>query len=152
MAGLFSLVPYLGSIATLTLLTLVGLVTFDSLPPVIGLSGSFLLLEILEGQFIQPFLLGRRLELNPVVVVLSIWVFGALWGFAGVVLAVPLLLTLKASVAHIDALHALSPLIGSISVPPSMRNTRSAPLQHPTAWWRRVVFAHGARDTSELLN
>lgn len=147
MAGTFSLVPYFGSVATLTILTVVGLVTFDSLAPVLGLSGLFLLLEIVEGQFIQPFLVGRRMELNPVAVVLAIWFFGALWGLAGVILSVPLLLALKATASHVDELRLLLPVIGSTSAhAPARTGKHPAAHQFPT-WWRGRVPAQPARSS-----
>lgn len=149
-AGLFSLIPYVGSLATLVVLTVVGLVSFDSLPPVLGLSGSFLLMQILEGQFIQPFLVGRRLALNPVVVVLAIWFFGALWGVAGVILSVPLLVAMKATAVHIEALHVLLPLIGSISAPTASRSATRATALDSSSWWRRSLLDHEARATDEL--
>jgi predicted PurR-regulated permease PerM len=152
MAGVFSLVPYFGSLVTLIVLTLVGLVTFDRLPPVVELSGLFLLMQILEGQVIQPFLVGRRLELNPVLVVLAIWFLGALWGLAGVVLAVPLLLTLKATASHIEALHVVLPVIGSISTPAASTTTDYATPEQTRSWWQHSVLDHGVRDIDEVVS
>jgi predicted PurR-regulated permease PerM len=153
MAAVFSLVPYFGSVATLSVLTVVGLVTFDRLAPVLGLSGLFLLMQILEGEFIQPFLVGRRLELNPVAVVLAIWLFGALWGLSGVVLAVPLLLTLKATASHIEALHVLLPLIGCNSACASSSSAQSAPGDRSARGWRHNLRGSGATgDSDELVS
>jgi predicted PurR-regulated permease PerM len=152
MAGVFSLVPYLGSLATLIVLTVVGLVTFDRLPPVLEMSGLFLMLQILEGQFIQPFLVGRRLELNPVIVVLAIWFFGALWGLAGVILAVPLLVTLKATASHIEALHVILPLVGSLSTPAATTMSDFATPEHAQSWWQHSVLEHAVRDIDEVTN
>ena len=49
-----------------------------------------------EGQVVQPILVGRRLDVSPLVVFLSLWFGGWLWGIAGVALAVPLLVAAKA--------------------------------------------------------
>jgi len=73
----------------------VALVTFDSLGRVLAVAGSFLLLVGLEGQIVEPLLVGRRLELRPLAVLLGVWFFSALWGLVGIILAVPVLLTLK---------------------------------------------------------
>jgi hypothetical protein len=107
-------------------------------------------MQILEGQFIQPFLVGRRLALNPVVVVLAIWFFGALWGVAGVILSVPLLVAMKATAVHIEALHVLLPLIGSISAPTASRSATRATALDSSSWWRRSLLDHEARATDEL--
>ena len=159
MAGVLSLIPYFGSIVTLAVLTVVGLVTFNGLAPVLGMSGSFLLLEIIEGQFIQPILVGRRLELNPVAVVLAIWLLGALWGVSGVILSVPLLLALKATASHIPALHMLLPVIGCMSAP-SPTQPQPQPQPHPGGYarwhssiaaWRRRTLSNPAGSRDEVV-
>jgi predicted PurR-regulated permease PerM len=52
-------------------------------------------LATLEGQIIQPLFVGRRLEVNPVLIFLALWFGGLFWGIAGVVLATPALVALK---------------------------------------------------------
>jgi predicted PurR-regulated permease PerM len=94
-AGLLNFIPYAGPTISLILLTLVAVVSFDGLAHVVAVAGSFLGLIIVEGQVIQPFLVGRRLQLNPMLVFLGLWFGGLFWGIAGVVLATPALLTLK---------------------------------------------------------
>ncbi|HLZ96886.1 MAG TPA: AI-2E family transporter [Steroidobacteraceae bacterium] len=94
-AGLLNFIPYAGPAASLILLSLVALVSFDRLAPVIYVAGSFLGLTIIEGQLIQPLLVGRRLQLNPMLVFLSLWFGGLFWGVAGIILATPALVALK---------------------------------------------------------
>jgi predicted PurR-regulated permease PerM len=94
-AGLLNFIPYAGSTATLILLTLVALVSFDGLARVVAVAGSFLGVVIIEGQVIQPLLVGRRLQLNPMLVFLALWFGGLFWGIAGIVLAPPTLVALK---------------------------------------------------------
>jgi predicted PurR-regulated permease PerM len=94
-AGLLNFIPYAGSTATLILLTLVALVSFDGLARVVAVAGSFLVVVVIEGQVIQPLLVGRRLELNPLLVFLALWFGGLFWGIAGIVLAPPTLVALK---------------------------------------------------------
>lgn len=94
-AGLLNFIPYAGSTATLILLTLVALVSFDGLAQVVAVAGSFLVVVVIEGQVIQPLLVGRRLELNPLLVFLALWFGGLFWGIAGIVLAPPTLVALK---------------------------------------------------------
>jgi predicted PurR-regulated permease PerM len=94
-AGLLNFIPYAGSTATLILLTLVALVSFDGLARVVAVAGSFLGVMVIEGQVIQPLLVGRRLQLNPLLVLLALWFGGLFWGIAGIVLATPTLVALK---------------------------------------------------------
>ena len=99
-AALFNFIPYAGPTATLMVLTLVAIISFDSLGRVLIVSAGFLALVTVEGQFVQPLLVGRRLQLNPMLVFLSLWFGGFFWGVAGVVLATPTLVALKVIAAH----------------------------------------------------
>ena len=84
----------------LLLLTLVATVSFDGLAHVVAVAGSFLGLVAIEGQVIQPLLVGRRLQLNPMLVFLGLWFGGLFWGIAGIVLATPTLVALKVIAKH----------------------------------------------------
>ena len=95
-AFLFNYVPYAGSAVTFTLLTVVALVSFDGLGRAFAVAGIYLVLTTIEGQIVQPVLVGRRLDVHPLVVLLSLWFGGWLWGIAGVALAMPLVVTAKA--------------------------------------------------------
>jgi predicted PurR-regulated permease PerM len=95
MAGVLNFIPYLGSTSTLIVLTVVAIVSFDGLGQVIAVSGSYLALATVEGQFVQPLLVGRRLQLNPMLVFLALWFGGLFWGIAGIILATPTLVALK---------------------------------------------------------
>lgn len=99
-AGVLNFVPYAGPMTTLLLLTLVAAVTFDSFNPVAAVVGSYLLLTFIEGQLVQPMLVGRRLELNPLLIFLALWLGGFYWGVAGVILATPSLVALKVIAEH----------------------------------------------------
>jgi len=94
-AGLLNFIPYAGPTTTLILLSLVAVVSFDGLAHVVYVAGSFLGLTIVEGQVIQPLLVGRRLQLNPMLVFLALWFGGLFWGIAGIILATPTLVALK---------------------------------------------------------
>jgi predicted PurR-regulated permease PerM len=99
-AAILNFLPYVGSAITLLLLTIVAFVTFESIGHVAAVAASFLVLTTIEGQVIQPWLVGRRLELNPIIVFLTLWFGGWFWGIAGVVMAVPTLLSLKVVARH----------------------------------------------------
>jgi predicted PurR-regulated permease PerM len=95
-AFVLNYIPYAGSATTLALLTVVALVSFDGLGKPLAVAGCYLFLTTIEGQVVQPILVGRRLDVSPLIVFLSLWFGGWLWGIAGVALAVPLLVTAKA--------------------------------------------------------
>jgi predicted PurR-regulated permease PerM len=95
LAATVNFIPYAGATVTLVLVTLVAFVSFDNLGHVLGVAGSDLLLAGIEGQIVQPLLVGRRLEVNPLLIFLGLWFGGIFWGIAGVILATPTLVALK---------------------------------------------------------
>ena len=64
---------------------------------VLSLAGSFLILTTLEGQLITPTIIGRNMSIDPMLVLLSVIVWGWLWGVAGALMAVPLMACLRAA-------------------------------------------------------
>ncbi len=116
MATVLNFIPYAGSALTLVVLTAVSFATFDSLAHVALVVASFLVLVTVEGQIIEPLLIGRRLKLSPTVVFLALWFGGWFWGIAGVVLAIPTLVALKVVAEHSRngkvVVELLSPLPG----------------------------------------
>jgi predicted PurR-regulated permease PerM len=121
-AFLLNYVPYAGSATTFVLLTAVALVSFDGLGRAFAVAGTYLLLTTIEGQIVQPILVGRRLDVHPLVVLLSLWFGGWLWGVAGVALAMPLVVTAKALAIELLAGGAES---GSAPKDPSTVRSRA---------------------------
>ena len=95
MAAILNFIPYAGATTTWIVLTVVAIISFDGLGHAIAVAGSYLCIAIIEGQFVQPLLVGRRLELNPMLVFLALWLGGCFWGIAGIILATPTLAALK---------------------------------------------------------
>ena len=107
MVALFNYVPYLGAGTNLCVLTIVAFLTFDDLARVAMVSGTYLLIEIIEGQFVTPILTGKSLTLNPVVIFLTMLFWTWMWGVIGALIAVPLLMTLKILCDHVESLEPL---------------------------------------------
>ncbi|MCF1503085.1 AI-2E family transporter [Afifella sp. H1R] len=108
LATLLNFIPYVGSMMGIGLSAVVGIVTFPTLgeafyPPLI-----YLFFTAMEGNFITPMVVGRRLEMNPVAVFLSIAFWGWLWGFVGMFMAVPLLVAIKIFATNIPSLGAVA--------------------------------------------
>ena len=95
MAAVLNFIPYAGATTTLIVLTVVAIISFDGLGHAAAVAACYLALATLEGQFVQPLLVGRRLQLNPMVVFLALWFGGFFWGIAGIILATPMLAALK---------------------------------------------------------
>lgn len=112
MAAAFNFIPYLGAIAGIVIMTLVAFVTFDApgqmvLPPL-----TYFFLTAIEGYVVTPMVLGVRLRLNPVVIVVGLLFWSWLWGIPGAVLAVPLLVIIKALCDRTKGLEAIGEFLG----------------------------------------
>jgi predicted PurR-regulated permease PerM len=123
LAAALNFIPYAGAITTLTVVTLVAFVTFDGIGHVAAVASSYIVLAGIEGQIVQPLLVGRRLEINPLLVFLALWFGGLFWGLAGVVLATPALVALKVVAEHAISGKALLEFLGPNDQSPD-RETR----------------------------
>lgn len=104
LAALLNYAPYVGPLIGIMAMLLMGFVHFDTPLEALLPSGIYLLLHTLEGQFVTPILLGRRMALSPLVLILGLMVFGWLWGIIGLLLAVPLLACTKVILERVDGL------------------------------------------------
>lgn len=105
-AALLNFVPYIGAIGGIFMVGMVALISFESIgyafvPPLL-----YVALALIEGQFVTPVLLGRRLELNSVAIFMCVALWGWLWGIVGAIIAVPLLVTVKVFCDHFDGLNS----------------------------------------------
>ena len=92
-------IPYLGPIASTLLLGLGGLMAFSDpwqalLPAVI-----FVIVHLIEANFITPTIVGRRLTISPLLILVSLSFWGWIWGTTGALLAVPLLIIIRTIIA-----------------------------------------------------
>jgi predicted PurR-regulated permease PerM len=106
-------VPFLGPITMILVLTMVGLLTFPDLPHALIAPGAFLGLHFLESYLLTPMILGRRLTLNPVVIFLGLTFWGWMWGIAGAILAVPIMMVLKIFCEHSEPLAPIGEFLGN---------------------------------------
>jgi len=79
----------------LFIIAVVSVLTFEDAWRILLPPACFLAMITLEGQFITPTLLGKRLTLNPLVVFLSMFFWGWMWSYPGIVLAMPILSAVK---------------------------------------------------------
>jgi predicted PurR-regulated permease PerM len=101
LAFILNFLPYIGALLMEAALFLVGLVTFPTLTHALAAPLLFLVFATLEGHFITPSIIGRRLTLNPLTVFLSLVFWSWLWGPVGAFLAVPLLIMGLVVVNHL---------------------------------------------------
>ena len=90
LTGLLNYVPYIGTILSVVLPVAVATMQFADLGTVLTLAVALSAAQFFIGFFIDPWLMGSSLNLSPLVILLSIAVWSALWGIPGAFLAVPL--------------------------------------------------------------
>ena len=113
LAFAFNFVPYLGAIVGVVIAALVGLLTFDHTGTALLPALTYLILTIFEGQIATPYFVGRRLEMNPVVIFLSVALWAWLWSIVGMLVAVPLLVAVRTFCEHIPSLKAFGTFLSA---------------------------------------
>jgi predicted PurR-regulated permease PerM len=108
MVALLNFVPYLGALTGIICMTIGATLSFDSLGYALVFPAVYLAFGTLEGSFITPWIMGRSLTLNPVIILLSLTFWGWMWGIVGVILAVPILAAFKIFCAHIKPMEPLA--------------------------------------------
>ncbi|MDQ6758273.1 MAG: AI-2E family transporter [Acidobacteriota bacterium] len=112
MAALLNFIPYVGALTVIMTVGLVATATFGSVSHALLVPAVYFVLATLEGNFITPWILGRRLTLNPVVIFIGLTFWGWLWGIVGVLIAVPMLVTFKIFCDHIEPLAPIGEFLG----------------------------------------
>jgi len=92
MAAILNFIPIIGPVAMFAVLVVVGLVAFPTIGAGLVASALFAVMTFLEGHFITPTIIGRRLALNALAVFLALAFWTWLWGPMGAFLSSPLLI------------------------------------------------------------
>jgi predicted PurR-regulated permease PerM len=107
MTGLGNMVPYVGTAIGLVAATLMGFLSWNGWGTFASIYGLFILTHLVEGWVITPRIVGRSVGLSPFLIIVAILVFGELFGFFGVLVAVPatavLKIVLRATQRHYEA-------------------------------------------------
>ena len=96
LVGFSVLIPYLGAFIVTLPVAAVGLLQFNLTFEFWLLMGSYLALQILDGNLLVPLLFSDAVKLHPVVIILAVFIFGSLFGFWGVFFAIPIATLIKA--------------------------------------------------------
>ena len=111
LAAVLNFVPYVGSSVTLVVLTLVAILTFETLPRALVVPVAFLALATIEGQVVTPIVVGRRMALSPLVIGIALMVGAWVWGPVGMLIAVPVLAVTKIVCGHDEELAPIAALL-----------------------------------------
>lgn len=111
--GLLVFIPYLGMALGLSLALLAGMMQFSDVQGLIPVLVAFGVGQALEGMLVTPLLVGERIGLHPVAVIFALLAFGQLFGFFGVLLALPASAALLVGIRHLKAAYLDSDLYRS---------------------------------------
>ncbi len=111
-AGLVSFVPYLGFIVGIVVATIAGWLQFQAFMPLLGIAAVFGIGQLLEGMWLTPKLVGDRIGLHPVAVIFAVMAGGQLFGFVGVLLALPVASVVMVLLRHAHQRYLNSELYG----------------------------------------
>ena len=112
LVALMEFVPYLGALTMTAVLLLAGLTVYDTVGQALLPPGAFLLVNVIQANFVSPLLVGHRVGLNPVAILVGLTFWFWIWGIPGAFIAVPLLATFKIFCDHIESLAAVGEFLG----------------------------------------
>lgn len=114
LAFILNFIPTFGSIASCGLTMLFALIQFYPSPvPVVLISVAVTLINVTIGNFIEPQIMGDNIDLSPFAILVSLSVWGWIWGFTGLLIAVPMFAIVKIVCENISFLRPLAILVGT---------------------------------------
>lgn len=103
--------PYIGPVIAIILPFIIAILQSTNWGWILGVTGSLTLIQFIFGYVVEPKMMGTRLNVSPLVVLVSLSVFGALWGLAGMFLSVPLTVLLIIVLGHFQTTRPIAVLL-----------------------------------------
>jgi AI-2 transport protein TqsA len=110
---LLNFIPIIGALVGVVFPSLLALVQFESLGPFLVTSLALAATQFVVGNLIEPRLMGRRLNLSPLVIILSLAFWSMLWGVVGMILCIPIMVILMIVCAHFGPTRPIAILLSS---------------------------------------
>jgi predicted PurR-regulated permease PerM len=111
-AGALNFVPYIGAVIVTGGAALVGFLQFGTVEMALGIAGTSLVIQSIEGYLLTPWLTSRASRMSPVVIFVGVLAWGWLWGAWGLILGVPILMAVKSVCDRVDDLKPIGELLG----------------------------------------
>ena len=109
-SGMVSFVPYLGFIVGIVIASIAALMQFQDIIPLIYVAVVFMIGQMLEGMLLTPWLVGDKIGLHPVAVIFAVLAGGQLFGFVGILLALPVAAVIAVILRHFHERYTQSEL------------------------------------------
>ncbi|MDP8214098.1 MAG: AI-2E family transporter [Candidatus Euphemobacter frigidus] len=113
LTGILNFIPYIGAFLAVIPPVVVALFQYDSYWTAVILLLIIIVIQNIEGNILTPFLIGKRVNLNPLAVLMGLILWGFIWGPVGMILATPLTTCFKILCDHIEPLKPIGSLLGS---------------------------------------
>ena len=110
LSGMVSFVPYLGFIVGIVVASVAALMQFQDIIPVLYVAIVFGIGQMLEGMLLTPLLVGDKIGLHPVAVIFAVLAGGQLFGFVGILLALPVAAVIAVVLRHMHGHYKQSEL------------------------------------------
>jgi predicted PurR-regulated permease PerM len=110
-AGILNLLPYVGPLIGIPLIGLASLVSFDTVAQALVAPLIYAAFALIEGNLVTPWIIGRRLAMSPMAIFLWMALWAWMWGAAGALIAVPMLVMAKEFCSRIDRLRGFARLV-----------------------------------------
>lgn len=104
-------IPNIGAIVATAFPATLALIQFESWWPFIQVSSGIVAVQFIVGNFLEPRLLGKSLNLSPLVILFALGLWGAIWGVLGMFLSVPITVMMLIIFAHFDATRPIAVLL-----------------------------------------
>jgi predicted PurR-regulated permease PerM len=111
LTGLLNNIPYAGPSVAVVAVSLAAMVQFGTLEMVLAAGTVTMIISVIEGFVLTPWMMGRAGRMNTAAVFVSLMFWGWIWGSWGLLLAVPIMMTIKAVCDHIEAFTPVSELL-----------------------------------------
>jgi predicted PurR-regulated permease PerM len=112
LAGVLNSIPYYGPLLVSAGLSIVAYLQFGTVTMTAAVAGVSLLITTLEGFVLTPLLIGRASSMNQVAVFAGLLFWSWVWGVWGILLAVPMMMVIKAICDHVEPLQPVGHLLG----------------------------------------
>ncbi|TCO11065.1 AI-2E family transporter [Natronoflexus pectinivorans] len=110
--AVITIIPYFGPLLSGLLPILFSFIYFDSLQKILIFSSIVIVIQLIESYVLEPLILGKEVEINPLVIIVTIVVGGIIWGLAGMILFVPIIAMVKIISLNQSKLRPIGFLLG----------------------------------------
>ena len=111
-AGVFNIVPYFGPLVVAAGIGLAGFLQFETMEGALGVAGLAMVITTVEGYWLTPALMRRVSEMNRIAIFAGLLFWSWLWGIPGMLLAIPMMVVIKAVCDRVDGLQPIGNMLG----------------------------------------